>query len=218
MRLSSETLTILKNFSTINAGILFEEGNSLSTVSPTKTVLAKAVLKDDFPQEFGIYDLNNFLSVISLGKEAAELEFDAAHVIVKSLGGRSKIKYRFTDKTMIVTPPKKKIILESVDITFVLTAEDYDWITKTANILQSPNIAFEGDGDILKMTSFDSSNDSAHVNSVEIGNTDSTFKYTFKTENLKLIPGAYAVEISKKGVSHFFNEKDSVEYWIAMEK
>jgi hypothetical protein len=219
MKLSNETLTILKNFSTINSGIYFNAGKTLSTVSPTKTVLARAELKDEFPDSFGIYDLNNFLSVLSLGKDAAELEFDNAHVIVKALGGRSKIKYRVTDKAMIVTPPDKGINLVSVDVSFTLTAEDYDWITKTANVLQSPHIAFESDGKQFKIASFDIANDSAHVNSIELEvPVSESFRYVFKTENLKMIPGTYKVEISAKGIGHFVNEKDSVQYWIAMEK
>lgn len=218
MKLSNETLTILKNFSSINSGILFKKGNTLSTVSSTKTVLAQATLQEDVPQEFAVYDLNNFLSVLSLGKETPELEFDDNHILIKSLGGRSKIKYRFADKSMIVTPPDKTVVMPSQDVSFTLEESDYDWITRTANVLQSPHIALEGENGKLKITSFDAKNDAANMNSVEIGETDKEFKSVFKTENLKMIPGSYEVMVSSKGIAHFKNKKDAVEYWIATEK
>lgn len=218
MKLSNETLTILKNFSSINSGILFKKGKTLSTVSSTKTVLAQATLQEDIPQEFAVYDLNNFLSVLSLGKETPELEFDDNHILIKSLGGRSKIKYRFADKSMIVTPPDKTVVMPSQDVSFVLNESDYDWITRTANVLQSPHIAIEGNNGKLKLTSFDAKNDAANVNSVELGDCDIVFKSVFKTENLKMIPGSYSVMVSSKGIAHFKNQKESVEYWIATEK
>ncbi len=218
MKLSNETLIILKNFSGINSGILFKKGSTLSTVSSTKTVLAQATLQEDIPQEFAVYDLNNFLSVLSLGKETPELEFDEKHILINSLGGRSKIKYRFTDKSMIVTPPDKTVIMPSQDVSFTLEESDYDWIMRTANVLQSPHVAIEGVNGKLKLTSFDAKNDAANVNSVEIGETDKVFKSVFKTENLKMIPGSYEVTVSSKGISHFKNKKDPIEYWIATEK
>jgi len=218
MKLSNETLTILKNFSSINSGILFKKGNTLSTVSTTKTVLAQATLQEDVPQEFAVYDLNNFLSVLSLGKDTPELEFDEKHVLIKALGGRSKIKYRFADKSMIVTPPDKTVVMPSNDVSFELQESDYDWIIRTANVLQSPHIAIEGENGKLKITAFDAKNDSANMNSVELGDCDIVFKSVFKTENLKMIPGSYDVTVSSKGIAHFKNKKEPVEYWIATEK
>jgi hypothetical protein len=119
---------------------------------------------------------------------------------------------------MIVIPPDKTVVMPSEDVSFTLDESDYDWITRTANVLQSPHIAIEGDGGKLKITSFDAKNDSANMNSVEIGETDKEFKSVFKTENLKMIPGSYEVMVSSKGIAHFKNKKDSVEYWIATEK
>lgn len=218
MKISPETLTILKNFSTINPGIYFKAGDTLTTVSTTKTVLAKATLKDTFPQDFGIYDLTNFLLVVSLGKETPELDFDDKHVIVKSLGGRSKIKYRVADKSVIVTPPDKTVNFPEGEVKFTLAAEDYEWIVRTANALQSPHIAIDGNGTDLSLTSYNAEDDSAHENSVAIGETEKSFRFTFKVENLKMLPGAYDVEISSKGIAHFKNQNGTVEYWIATEK
>jgi hypothetical protein len=218
MKLSNDTVSVLKNFSGINSGLFFNKGTKISTISPTKAILAKATLKDDFPKDFGIYDLNEFLSLLSIGKETPEIEFDTVNVLIKSLGGRSKTKYRVTDKSMIVTPPDKAIIFSSVHTTFTLTEEDHAWIIKNANVLQSPNIAIIGADGILKLGIFDAKNDSKPNQEVEIGTTEKAFRFVFATENIKLIPGAYVVEIAKEGIAHFTNTNGAIEYWVTTER
>jgi len=216
MKLSNETLAVLKNFSSINQGIQFKKGKKIATVSPSKTVLAQAVLADDFPQDFCIYDLNQFLAVHGLFKDGADIDFDSSNVIFK--GGKSKVKYRMTDKNMIVTPPEKEIVLPSVDCSFTLTQDDLEWIMKTSSVLSSPHIAIQSDGDTINLLTFDAADDSAHTNSIELGEGNGkTYKVVFKTENIKLIPGSYEVDISFKGIGHFKNVKDDIDYWIAFE-
>jgi hypothetical protein len=215
MKLSNETLTVLKNFSSINQGIQFKQGTKLTTVSAGKTVLAQANLKDEFPQDFCVYDLNQFLSVHSLHKDS-DLSFDDSNVIFKS--GRSSTKYRKTAKEMIVTPPEKEITLPSVDVSFTLSEEDYNNIMKVASVLSSPHIAVESDGDAVQLVAFDALDNSAHTNSIQVGEGNGKkYKIVFKTENIKLIPGSYEVQISFKGIGHFKNTKDDIQYWIAFE-
>lgn len=215
MKLSNETLTVLKNFSSINQGIQFKQGKKLSTVSSSKTVLAQANLKDEFPKEFCIYDLNEFLSVHSLYKDS-EIDFTDSDVIFKS--GKRSGNYRMTAKEMIVTPPEKEINLPSVDCEFTLTAEDYDAVMKATNVLSSPHIAVVSDGETINVVSFDADNNAAHTNTVEVGQGNGKkYSIVFKAENIKLISGTYEVKISFKGIGHFKNTKDDIQYWIAFE-
>jgi len=216
MKLSNETLNVLKNFAGINSGIEFKTGNKIATISSTKTVLAKATLTDDFPQDFCIYDLNQFLSVHSLGKDT-ELDFDANNVVFKS--GRSKTKYRMTAKSMIVAAPEKELKLPSIDGAFKLKEEDMAQALKNAAVLGSPNIAFESDGSKISVTNFNAKDDSAHTNTIQIGSTDNdkVYKAVFLVENFKMIPGTYNVEISSQGLATFVNEKGDLQYWIAIE-
>jgi hypothetical protein len=166
MKLSNETLTVLKNFSTINQGIQFKQGKKLTTVSSSKTVLAQANLKDEFPQEFCVYDLNEFLSVHSLYKDS-EIDFTDSDIIFKN--GKRKGNYRMTASTMIVTPPEKEITLPSVDCEFTLSAEDYDSLMKAASVLSSPNISVQSDGEVIELVTFDAANNAAHTNTIEVG-------------------------------------------------
>ena len=215
MKLSNETLTVLKNFAKINQGIEFKPGKVLKTMSQGKTILAKAAIADDFPHDFCVYDLNQFLAVYAINKDT-ELDFDDANVIFKA--GRSKIKYRKTEKSMIVTPSEKSLALPSVDIEFTLSEADLSQILTTAAVLQAPNIAVESDGSKIMLTAYNVKDDSAHTNSIEVADGDGkVFKIAFITENFKMIMGTYDVQISSKGLAFFKNKNVDIEYFIAAE-
>jgi hypothetical protein len=219
MKLSTETLNVLKNFASINQGIQFKKGKELKTMSGGKSVLAKAGIKEEVPEDFCIYDLNQFLSVNSLFKDSAELDFDAANVIFKS--GRKKMAYRKTDKSMITVPPEKDLNIVDPECQFTLSEEDYKWISDTAKVLSSPHIAIQSDGTKVELITYDADDDSAHSNSIEITASkcpnEKPFKIVFSATNIKMIPGHYEVQVSFKGISHFKNTKDDIEYWVASE-
>jgi hypothetical protein len=220
MKISQETNAILKNFSQINQGILFKKGSVISTISSQKNILAEATIQETIPQDFSIYDLNNFLSVTSLFKDGSELDFDDKHVIIKGVGGRSKIKYRFTDSSMIVVAPEKRPNLPTVDIKFTLSKEDFDWIIKTANVLSSPNISVESNGETISLVAFNEKDDSAHTNALTISDADpegKIFSMIFKTENLKVLSDTYYIEISSKGLSTWTSTTQEIKYWITTE-
>lgn len=220
MKLSQQTIGILKNFGAINQGIYFKKGNILKTVSSHKNILAEATIEEDIPSDFGVYDLNNFLSVVSLHKDTPTFDFDDKHVLIVGNKGRSKIKYRFCDPTMIVVPPDKKFSMPDAEISFELTSEDFDWIMRAASVLSSPQIAVESDGSTVNLITLDLQNDSAHTDSLEVCPAQSGDKYrmVFKTENLsKILSGSYEVKISSKGVAHLANKNVKVQYWITTE-
>ena len=220
MKLSIETIGVLKNFGNINSGIFLKKGKTVKTVSSHKNILAQATIPDEIPADFGIYDLNEFLSVVSLHKDDLNLEFDSKNVVISGLKGRSKIKYRSCDATMVVSPPDKALALNDPEIQFDLSAEDFRWILDAANVLGSPQISVESDGTKVTLNTLDVSNDSAHTESLELDVKGSGNKYrmVFKTENIsKILSGSYEVKISSKGISHFKNKKTALEYWITTE-
>lgn len=219
MKLSNETLSVLKNFGNINQGILFNQGKTLRTVSSHRNILAEAEIVEEIPAKFGVYDLNNFLSVVSLHKDDPTFDFDDHHVVIQGNKGRSKIKYRFCDPNMIVVPPEKNIAMPEAEIKFTLSAEDFDWVLRAASVLSSPHIAVDSDGSTVNFVTLDLQNDSAHTDSLEIaeGNGDK-FRMIFKTETLtKLLSGAYEVKISSKGIAHFKHTKMNLQYWVSTE-
>ena len=219
MKLSVDTLSVLKNIASINQGIMFKKGKTLKTVSSQKNILAEVNIAEEIPADFGVYDINSFLSVVSLHKEDPSFDFDEKHVLIVGNKGRSKTKYRFCDPAMIVLPPEKQLTMPDSDISFDLSSEDFDWVMRSANVLSSPNIAVESDGQKVNIVTLDVQNDSAHTESLEIGNgNQSKYRMIFKTENLsKILPGSYEVKISSKGISHFKNKNLPLQYWITTE-
>jgi hypothetical protein len=215
MKLSNETLNVLKNFASINNGMKFKQGNKLSTISSGKTIFVSATVKDQFPQDFCVYDLNQFLAVHSLNKDP-EIEFDDSNIIFKS--GRSKLSYRKTAENMIVVPPDREVKLPSIDVQFTLTEESYSNIMKSASVLKSTHIAIQSDGGPISVSCFDASDDSQHINSIEVAESNGkSFKLVFLTDNFKMIPGSYDVEISSKGLGSFKNKNADIQYWVAFE-
>jgi hypothetical protein len=219
MKLSNDTITLLKNFATINQGIIFKKGKTIRTVSSLKNLMAEATISEEIPTEFGVYDLNNFLSVLTLHKDDPILDFKDNDVIISGLQGRSKIKYRFCAPNMIVAPPENPINMPNPEISFEFKQEDFDWLMKAAAVLSSPFIAFESDGERIFVKAFDPVNDSSHTDSIDIakGNGD-VYSMLFKVEHIKMITGSYDVKISSKGISNFKHKNLNLQYWIATEK
>lgn len=218
MKLSVDTLNILKNFASINTGIVFNKGNVIKTISGNKNILAQATVAETFPAQFGVYDLNNLLTVLSLHKDDADIEFGDKFAVISGMGGRSKFDYRFCDPTMVVSPPEKSISMPDPEINFTLTEEDLTWVLRSAAVLGSPNIAVSSNGTKINLVVFDASNDAASTNTLEVGsgNGDS-YKMIFKTETLKMILGSYDVKISSRGVAHFTSKSRDLQYWITTE-
>ena len=220
MKLSENTLEVLKNFGNINSGVYLKQGKTIKTVSTHKNILATAEIADEIPSDLGIYDLNEFLSVVSLHKEDLNLEFEPKNVVISGLQGRSKIKYRACEPSMIVTPPEKNLTMPYSEITFDLSAEDFRWIMDSANVLGSPQISVESDGETIYLNTVDTANDGAHTQSLRLDTvgTGDKYKMIFKTENIsKVLSGSYEVKVSSKGISHFSNKKFPLQYWITTE-
>lgn len=218
MKFSQETLNILKNYSQINQGIFFKKGDTISTISPQKNILAEATIKESFPKDFGIYDLPNFLSVLSLSKEDPEIEFHDKHLTLIGNNGRATITYRYTDSSMIVCPPDKKLTVPSATVSFDLSEIDLAWVSRCAAVLQQPNVSIESDGEKVYVTTFDSTNDSTHTQKLTIadGNGD-VYKFVLRTDNLKLLSTDYRVDATK-GIITFSAKNIPIKYWIATEK
>ena len=215
MKLSDKTLSVLKNFSTINQSILFKQGNKLRTISVMKNILAEATISEELPKDFGIYDLSQFLNGLSL-HQSPELDFaNDGHVVIKE--GRMRSKYFFADPNVIITPPEKAIDLPSEDVSFELRTEQLDKLLKAAAIYQLPDLAVIGEAGVVKLLVRDKKNDTSNDFSVIVGETDKQFSFNFKIENIKILPGTYDVIVSQKLLSRFTSKNHDLLYYIALE-
>tara|TARA_Y100001970_G_C14206023_1_gene844044 strand:+ start:1130 stop:1801 length:672 start_codon:yes stop_codon:yes gene_type:complete len=217
MKLSETTINLLKNFKEINQSILFKEGNKLRTISVMKNILAEATIQEDIPKDFGIYDLSQFINGIELHKPSIP-EFDFSndnHVVIKE--GKMRSKYFFADPNVIITPPEKAIELPSEDVTFDLSTQQLDKLLKAAGIYQLPDLSVVGENGVVKLLVRDKKNDTSNSFAITVGETESTFMFNFKVENIKILPGTYNVVVSQKLLSRFRSKNYDLTYYIALE-
>ena len=215
MNLCDNTLGILKNFAGINNSILVKEGNQLRTISVAKNILAEAEIDEDFPRQFGIYDLNQFLNGLSLHQDP-DLDFsEESYLTIRE--GKRRVKYFFADPQVIVAPPEKEITLPSQDVCFQLDSTALDKLLKAAAVYQLPDLSAVGEAGVVKLVVRDKKNDTSNEFAVVVGETDKNFVFNFKVENIKIIPGAYNVVVSQKLLSKFTNTNFNLKYYIALE-
>lgn len=214
MKFSSDTLSVLKNFSTINPSIVFKPGSVVRTISPQKTVMAAATIDETVETQAGVYDLSRFLSTLSLF-ENPDVVFGEDRFTIK--GGRSELRYTYTSESLMVTPPEKDIVVPDPEVSVNIKWQDIESVRQAAGVLQLPEIAFIGDGSTITMSAVDSKTSTADNYNTVVAEGVSTdpFNMIIKTDNLKLVPADYEVTLSSKGMAHFKSSK--VQYWVAIE-
>ena len=215
MTLCDNTLMVLKNFAGINNSILVKKGSKLRTMSVAKNILAEADITEDFPREFGIYDLNQFLNGLSLHQDP-NLDFsEDTYLTIRE--GKRRVKYFFADPQVIVSPPEKEINLPTQDVCFQIESITLDKLLKAAAVYQLPDLSAVGKDGVIKLVVRDKKNDTSNEFAIVVGETDKDFVFNFKVENIRIIPGAYNVVISSKLLSKFSNESLNLVYYIALE-
>ena len=216
MKLSDNTLTLLKNFAGINQSILVKSGTKLRTISIAKNILAEADIGEEFPRDVAIYDLNQFLNGLSLHQDP-DLDFASdSHISIKE--GKRRVKYFYADPNVIVSPPEKKIELPSKDVCFQLDSSSLEKLVKAAAVYQLPDLSAVGEAGVVKLVVRDKKNDTSNEFAIVVGETDKEFSMNFKVENIaKIINTSYDVVISSKLLSQFTNKNFNLSYWIALE-
>ena len=219
MKLSSETIDVLKNFSNINQNILIKEGDTVRTMSTMKNILASAKVKEEFGQEFGIYDLTEFLGVMSLVGDP-EIEFDNESFLTIN-GGGANIKYFFSDPYILISPPDTFNAPET-DVLLTVSQDTLSNVLKASAVMQLPDVVISKiQSDVpatISVTDLKNVTSNSFSEKFDDRATDA-FNFNFKAENLKVIPGNYEVNVSSQAlVSHWNNTVKDVDYWIALEQ
>lgn len=216
MKLSKNTITICKNFATINSNLTIKEGSKIVTRSAGKNIIAEATVEENFPSEFGIYDLNEFLGVLSLF-DSPELDFSEKSVTIKE--GKNKVTY-FAASPSILTPVPNMKEFPDADVEFELSSNMLSHIQKVSSILKVTDFSVIGDGTNVFIQVGDKANSTSNTFKAEIGETDKTFQINFKVDNLKMLPGDYIVAVGGKKISRFsakHNQDQALVYYIAIE-
>lgn len=212
MQFDTKTIAILRNFSSINPSVIFKPGNVISTISPSRSILAKATIPVEIESEFAIYDLSQFLGALSMFDTPDLTVTDTAMQIRK---GGEKINYRFASPSLILSPPEKEVNIPAPEITFDLKEEVLTRTLRALSVIGCPELAVTGEDGIIYLEAINIKNDAASTYRVEVGTTTAKFRQVFLAENIKLIPCDYRVNISSRGIANFAGA--DVQYWISTE-
>ena len=218
MELTEKTLTVLKNYATINPNVVLKSGNVIKTISEAKNVLSTAEVDVDFPKEVGIYDLSEFLSVLSL-VDSPRLAFEENNFLISDGSGRTRIKYFYSDIDML-TVPTKDIKMPDCEVSFLLDRDTLSRVKRASSVLGHTEMSLSVVEDVLRLSVIDHNDKTSNVYSIDVEGEykDPNFNFVFNISNLKMVEGDYRVDISSKLISHFVNETNGIQYWVALEK
>ena len=209
MKISNQTLAILKNFASINNGIVVKKGNVLR-VTDKKNILAVATVEEKFPVDFAIYDLNMFLNVVSAYKEPPEFEFHSANVDI-ALNTDRPVRYFYANPKTIVTSDAT-IEMKDVGVSFKLLNDDLQDLLKMAHIMVRPEIVIYGNAETISILATDTKDESPNEYAIHLKTkTTKNFRFVFDTETIKVLPLDYEVTISPIGITKF-SHGDVLEY------
>ena len=214
--LSQTTLNILKNFATINNGIIIKKGNTLRTISNAENILAAANVEESFPQTFAIYDLNQFLAGLSLFDNPSLVFDNNDFVTIKD--GRSRVKYYFSDPEITLkTAPDKSVKYPGSDIQFTLSAANIAAIQKATGIYKLPDLNISSDEEIVLSVRDNEVSTSNTYDIIVPGTFEGAHSLDLKVENIRLLQGDYTVGVSKHHISEWKHLNVDLTYYIALE-
>lgn len=219
MELNDTTINILKNYATINPNIVINEGNQLKTISTARNVLSTSEVNVEFPQTFGIYDLNEFLNVLSLVDEP-RLRFEKDFVVVGDATGRSSVKYFFSDPEML-TSPANSINMPEPEVKFTLDSDTLKKVKRAAAALGHDEISITPVTGAIRLSVIDSKDATSNNYSIDVEGSfpdDINFQFILNVGNLKVVNEDFEVGISSKLISKFTSKQSTTEYYIALEK
>lgn len=214
MKLSIDTINILKNFASINTNILFREGNALNTISTSKSVFAHAKVVETFPCEFGVYDLNNLLSLLTL-MEDQDIDFGEKSLTITKDNG--KFEYFYSSPNILVVAPNKTIEYDE-HYTFALTEKEIQLLLKAVSVVGATTISVIADGSgPVNLVVGDRKDNTSNSYTKLVGMSQEAFECHVQVTNFIIIPDNYTITLSKKKLMHLKAETKSVEYYLAME-
>lgn len=219
INLTKNDIEALKTLYNINQTVKILGGNTqLRTVNETKTIALITSLETAFPRTFCIYDLREFISVLSLF-ESPVLDFsNDKFVTVKSTDGRQKLKYVDGAENLINSYFDKDFKLPSTDVTVSVTGQQLKAVMGAAQTLKLEYVGFRVNDGKIYLSAFDRNNgsgDDTNGFSIEVGESDSTFDLFYKTDTLSVLDGDCEFEISSKKISKVQN--GTKQFWISLD-
>lgn len=219
MELTDKTLDVLRNYSNINPNLVIQEGSTLKTISVARNVLSQTTVDESFPQGFGIYDLPEFLSVLSLVNKPT-LKFETDYVVVQDSTGRSEVKYFYSDPEML-TAPGKDIVMPEAEVRFILDTDTLSRVRKASAALGHNEMTISPSNGAVRLSVVDNADSTSNAFSIDVEGEypeGVDFNFVVNVNNIKVINEDFEVGVSSKLISHWNSQQSAIEYFIALEK
>ena len=201
MKLSKQTFAILKSMAGINSNIHVLPGNELVCVNAGKSIMFNAKVEENFPTEFAIWDLSQFLGTYSLFNDPT-VDFGNTSLRIES--GRQSCEYNYADPRLVEgCRPPSKLNLPEIKVTFDLSQQEINDILRASAVMQLPDIMFTNEESKVEVVVFDKEKANS-TNKYEIVVTPSdmessaSFKIYMKADLLKILPGDYEFNLCEK--------------------
>ena len=217
MKLSNDTISILKNFASINSNLVFREGNCIKTISEAKNIMASANIEELIPMDFGIYDMGEFLSVLDM-MDDPEIAIKKDRINISS--SNQRVQY-FTAPENILTSPSKDINMPTPEVAFNLSNSVISSLKRAASTFGVDDVVIRSDGGPIHIDVTSNDNPTSNVYTVCIDqSSDDPFRAVFNINNFRFMPGDYVVNVSSRLISTFQckEERHGILYYVALEK
>ena len=219
MKFSTQTLEILDNYSRISKGLFFAKGKQQMTMTSGRTVFSEVTIDEDIPQDFGIYNLKNFLQILSLFA-SPEINFQGQDIVVSE--GDKKVTYRACEKSLIKTPKQSlSNIIKDFKVSFTLDKNMISDIIRAAPVLNATDFIVVGDG---KKVSVIVKNSSEGTDTFVMDICDNpeefrsviSLKSTDLSKPLDMLPHDYDVYIAENAIK-FSSLAMNLNYWYTIQ-
>lgn len=215
MKLSKETISLLKNFASINPNLVITPGSTLKTITEAKSIIASVTVPESFDQTLGIYDLNEFVAALSL-VEDPDVTVDESTVVIA--GSNTTVRYRLADPE-ILTKPTKNVTMPPADVKVNLSADVLNKIRKAASVLSHVTVSLRSENGSIALAVVDPKNTAANSYIVDLGvKTSAKFNFDFLLSNLRFVDGDYVLEVSSRLISKWTATSSDLSYLVALEK
>lgn len=215
MKLNEHTMNVLKNFATINPGVVLNPGKIQKTQSPGGEILAIAELDEITSNKFAIYDLNQFLGNVTT---MSNPDISIKKNVITIKDDVFEFNYHACTPSSVIHPPDMEILLKNPDVSFELPHSTLTKLLRLASMNELHNLSIGSKNKKLHIQIHDMSKSNVNYASTEVGEyLGDDFIATFKTEYLKFIPDDYRVEMKLGKFARFYGKNKNIQYTVGIE-
>ncbi len=218
MKLSTATLNVLKNFATINQGLVVNKDAPVYTKTVSNSLLAKCSF-EDLKETFAIYDISGYLQTLSLFDDP-DIKFNDNNMTISD--GIQSVKRHYSSIDVIDYPEDDQIttiegMTKDSKVDFVMSGEQLSKILKASAVMKFDTLTLVSTGEInqtIKAKLSDSSNCTADTFELDLGLCETQINVKLFVENIKVLPASYDITVLDNLVM-FNNDALNLTYWLA---